>query len=284
MRAPSSLAVATTLIAFSGMMPAALDHAPHLQDRQQAPESALADPQMVLTHARGRLEISGVSASADHEARLQQIAADTFGGVVTAASFETGVLLPKDWEAASAHIVRTLAVTESGTAIMNSGRVAIRGVTADAVELQARLDALQAALNETTELQQDFAVVDTSASIATLCRRSLAYAASQPIAFSRSTAELRTSSYPVLDKVVETASDCRGSTIFITGHSDASGDENANQLLSLQRAQSVANYIIDAGIDKARLVVAGRGSSVPVADNTTAQGRSRNRRIEFDLR
>jgi OOP family OmpA-OmpF porin len=284
MRAPSTIAAVTSLIALSGMMPAALDHVPRQQDRRPAAASALADPQLRLVHARGRLEITGDSASVDHETTLQQVAADAFGGAETATSFEPGVLFPADWEAASTQIVRTLAVTESGSAIMHNGRVHIRGVTADAAALEARLANLQAALHETTELQKDFVVVDASASILALCRQSLAYAASLPVAFSQSSAKLRTSSYNVLDKIVETANDCRDSRIFVTGHTDAAGDESWNQLLSLQRAQAVADYIVGAGIGEDRLVVGGRGSSLPVADNTTAYGRSRNRRIEFELR
>lgn len=284
MRAPSMLAAVTSLIALSGMMPAALDHDPHQQDRQPVTASALADPQMVFTHARGRLEIAGVSASADHESMLQRTAADAFGDTLTTARFEAGVLIPGDWEAASAEVLRTLAVTESGTAVMSDGRISVRGVTADAAGLEARLDALRAALHQATELEQDFVIVDAAASIPMLCRQSLAYAASQPIAFIQSNAELRMSSYAVLDRIVETANNCRESRIFVTGHSDASGDETWNRSLSLQRAQAVADYMIDAGIGSERLVVAGLGSSAPIADNATAQGRSRNRRIEFGLR
>ncbi len=102
--------------------------------------------------------------------------------------------------------------------------------------------------------------------------------------FRQSSAELRTSSYATLDKVIDLANDCRDNRIAITGHSDASGNEVWNQRLSLARAQAVADYLIRGGIEPTRLIVAGAGSSSPVADNSTASGRSRNRRIEFELR
>jgi OOP family OmpA-OmpF porin len=284
MRALSMFAAVTVLCAPGALVPGELGHARGQQDARFVPTSALADPRLVLTHARGRLEISGITASADHEQLLQRVAAKAFGGAAIETSFEAGVLFPDDWAETSMQIVRALAVTESGSAIMNGSRVAIRGVTADAATLETRLEALQAALHAKTQLKQDFVIVDASASMAALCRRNLAYAANQPIAFSQSSSKLRTSSHHVLDKIIEVANDCRDSRILVTGHSDASGDESWNQMLSLQRAQAVADHIIDAGISRERLVVAGRGSSLPVADNATAQGRSRNRRIEFELR
>jgi outer membrane protein OmpA-like peptidoglycan-associated protein len=70
----------------------------------------------------------------------------------------------------------------------------------------------------------------------------------------------------------------------IIGHTDASGDESWNQRLSRARAQAVADHIAGNGIDPARLIIDAFGSSQPVADNATASGRSRNRRIEFELR
>ena len=57
-----------------------------------------------------------------------------------------------------------------------------------------------------------------------------------------------------------------------------------NRQLSLQRARIVADHLIAQGVDPERLLVDGRGSAEPIADNATALGRERNRRIEFELR
>ncbi|ANJ71293.1 OmpA family protein [Ralstonia insidiosa] len=70
-------------------------------------------------------------------------------------------------------------------------------------------------------------------------------------------------------------------TIVITGHTDNQGDEAANQKLSLERAESVRAYLTGQGVPQTRLQAAGAGSSVPVADNASAEGRQRNRRITF---
>lgn len=74
-----------------------------------------------------------------------------------------------------------------------------------------------------------------------------------------------------------------GRSIVITGHSDNQGTENANRELSLQRAESVRAYLVSQGVPATQLQTAGVGSSEPIADNATAEGRQRNRRIAFSV-
>lgn len=74
-----------------------------------------------------------------------------------------------------------------------------------------------------------------------------------------------------------------GKKIRIIGHTDSSGDTNKNLILSQQRAESVKAYLIAKNIPAHLLSTKGSGSSKPVADNATAEGRKRNRRIEFEV-
>jgi outer membrane protein OmpA-like peptidoglycan-associated protein len=69
--------------------------------------------------------------------------------------------------------------------------------------------------------------------------------------------------------------------VSISGHTDADGDENLNLQLSKRRAAAVKRYLVSKGIAAGRLSESGYGSSKPVADNRTPEGRARNRRIEF---
>lgn len=69
--------------------------------------------------------------------------------------------------------------------------------------------------------------------------------------------------------------------VEIAGHTDAVGDAAANLLLSERRAQAVRTYLTERGVAADRMVVVGYGESRPVDDNGTAEGRDRNRRIEF---
>ena len=71
--------------------------------------------------------------------------------------------------------------------------------------------------------------------------------------------------------------------IEIGGHTDNVGSEALNQQLSQKRAQAVVDYMILAGLDASRLRAKGYGESVPIADNSTNEGRAKNRRTEFEI-
>ncbi|MDP2970194.1 MAG: OmpA family protein, partial [Deltaproteobacteria bacterium] len=72
--------------------------------------------------------------------------------------------------------------------------------------------------------------------------------------------------------------------VEIGGHTDPAGPEKVNQKMSEKRAQSAKKYLTDKfGIAENRLVLKGFGSTKPVADNKTEEGRSKNRRAEFRI-
>ena len=67
----------------------------------------------------------------------------------------------------------------------------------------------------------------------------------------------------------------------VEGHTDSTGTKAANQILSVKRAQAVVDYLVNRGLKRIRLEVAGMGDADPVADNSTEAGRTRNRRIQL---
>jgi outer membrane protein OmpA-like peptidoglycan-associated protein len=69
--------------------------------------------------------------------------------------------------------------------------------------------------------------------------------------------------------------------ILIVGHTDNTGSDTYNQSLSVRRAESVKSFIAANNVGSSRLSVQGKGESEPIADNTTADGRSQNRRVEI---
>lgn len=75
-----------------------------------------------------------------------------------------------------------------------------------------------------------------------------------------------------------------GKVVEVSGHTDDLGSAVTNQQLSEARAQAVRAALILRGVPEDRLVAKGYGATLPVADNTTAEGRQRNRRIEFVIR
>lgn len=72
--------------------------------------------------------------------------------------------------------------------------------------------------------------------------------------------------------------------ISITGHTDSVGSDQYNQKLSEARARTVAEFMVENGVDPRIIRARGMGESQPVADNATAEGRQRNRRVEIEYR
>jgi len=84
-----------------------------------------------------------------------------------------------------------------------------------------------------------------------------------------------------LDKIVQFLNESPISLIEISGHTDNEGSNEVNQKLSQNRAQAVVDYLISKGIDSTRLKAVGYGSTRAIDTNETAEGRSKNRRVEF---
>jgi OOP family OmpA-OmpF porin len=88
----------------------------------------------------------------------------------------------------------------------------------------------------------------------------------------------------ILDTVAMMLGEAPDALIEVSGHTDDQGDDAANQILSQRRADASEAYLIKKGVADERMTSKGFGETTPVADNTTADGRQRNRRIQFGLR
>lgn len=71
--------------------------------------------------------------------------------------------------------------------------------------------------------------------------------------------------------------------IIAVGHTDSVGTDAYNQKLSVRRAEAVKAYLVTKGIEKNRVYTEGKGEKQPVADNKTAEGRAKNRRVEIEV-
>ncbi len=71
--------------------------------------------------------------------------------------------------------------------------------------------------------------------------------------------------------------------IIAVGHADSIGTDGYNQKLSIARSEAVKAYLVSKGVEKNRIYTEGKGESSPVADNKTAEGRAKNRRVEVEV-
>ncbi len=86
-----------------------------------------------------------------------------------------------------------------------------------------------------------------------------------------------------LDDLVGKTSAVALEVIIAVGHTDSVGTDAYNQKLSVARSEAVKAYLVGKGIEKNRVYTEGKGEKQPVADNKTAEGRAKNRRVEIEV-
>jgi outer membrane protein OmpA-like peptidoglycan-associated protein len=100
--------------------------------------------------------------------------------------------------------------------------------------------------------------------------------------FPRRSAEITEQGRQILEENREASRELlsRASYIEVVGHTDDVGDDAYNQDLSEKRAEAVRDYLVSSGVDASKIVTVGMGESMPVASNTTDEGRAENRRVD----
>ncbi|MGV3528136.1 MAG: OmpA family protein [Flavisolibacter sp.] len=101
--------------------------------------------------------------------------------------------------------------------------------------------------------------------------------------FKTSSTVLVRSSYAALNEVAEVLRANQYMRLSIEGHTDNVGTAEFNQLLNENRANAVADYLANKGVEEHRLHSVGYGFSKPVADNASEEGRRKNRRVEMKI-
>lgn len=101
------------------------------------------------------------------------------------------------------------------------------------------------------------------------------------ISFDIGRADIKSNFRPVLERFAQTLNANPNTEIRIIGHTDSTGSDAVNNPLSVNRAASTRQYLSDRGVAQNRIVIDGRGSHEPVADNGSEQGRAQNRRVEI---
>ena len=104
------------------------------------------------------------------------------------------------------------------------------------------------------------------------------------VSFDTGSATIKPQMRAVLDPFAASLKDDPKAQLTIVGHTDSTGSEAVNNPLSVQRAQSVRDYLSSRGVAATRVLTEGRGEREPVSDNTTDAGRAKNRRVEILLR
>lgn len=101
--------------------------------------------------------------------------------------------------------------------------------------------------------------------------------------FDTNKSNVQGTSATTLDKLAGIFKEYPKSNILVEGHTDSAGSDEYNMTLSKQRAQSVTNYLIAKGIDASRFDTKWYGETQPIGDNSTTDGKAKNRRVELAI-
>jgi outer membrane protein OmpA-like peptidoglycan-associated protein len=103
------------------------------------------------------------------------------------------------------------------------------------------------------------------------------------VTFTTGSADLNSRFFEVLDSVALVLQEYKSTLVTVAGYTDSTGSAEYNQKLSERRAATVAMYLHGRGVVKERLAAIGYGEQHPVAGNSDAEGRAKNRRVEITL-
>jgi OOP family OmpA-OmpF porin len=201
-------------------------------------------------------------------------------------NLKASVGAPSGFAGAVVPALGALSRLSTGTLVVSDREVKLSGdVLYDAAGAQIRAG-LGKDFPQGWQFKAEISVKPAAAPVdATVCQQLFSdLLAKGKIRFDSGRATIDPDSAGLLDRLIETALRCPTANIEIAGHTDTDGEDASNQSLSEKRAQAVADYLVKAGLPAGRFTAMGYGSTQPVAENDTDEGKAQNRRIEFVVR
>lgn len=244
----------------------------------------LSAAQTALTQAENALKAGEDKAAVDHFAYLarQRAATAIQAGEIARAEREVGLASSDRERILMAARTRE---AEAGTAAALKSRDEAERARAQAEQAraqaeQARLDAdkqlaaATAASTRAAKLQQELAALQAQQT-----ERGMVLTLGD-VLFDTGRAELKSGAFSTVDRLATFLRENPERRVAIEGHTDSVGSDSFNLSLSQRRADAVRAALVSRGIDGTRITATGMGEAAPVANNSTAEGRQRNRRVE----
>ena len=226
--------------------------------------------------APGNVVVSGV---VPDEATRQAILAKTrevYGDRVVDQLGVGNLVAPPHWsQLVQKLITPDLKRVSKGLLKVNGNVVELRGDIQNEAQSQQLASLMSASLNPTYTVRNGLRVTAAGQEVLD------AALANRIVEFQPGNTVLTPAGARTLDELLPVLAQFKGRRFEIIGHTDAQGAAAQNMLLSAERANAVRAYLASRGIPQAAIVTSGAGADRPVANNDTAEGRARNRRIEF---
>lgn len=186
------------------------------------------------------------------------------------------VSLPPNWNGYVQKLMApNLKLISKGELKIDGTNVTLRGEVANEVQRQQIASDIATSLNPSYTVNNGLRVSAAEQNLLddALARRIIEFDSGKVI--------LTRSGEVILDEMAAALQKVRGKKVEVIGHTDNVGLRDSNLALSQARAEAVRAYLSGKGIDQQMVLVSGQGPDRPVADNASAEGRARNRRIEF---
>jgi OOP family OmpA-OmpF porin len=188
------------------------------------------------------------------------------------------VAAPANWNEYVAKLINPdLKLVSRGQLKVEGSKVSLRGDVANEEQRQKIAGNIAASLNPTYTVNNGLRVAVSEQGVLD------AALANRIIEFESVKATLTEECMTVLDQLSAAMQKLKGVKVEVIGHTDNAGSRAGNLSLSQARAEAVKAYIVGKGIAADTIAVSGEGPDRPVADNRTAEGKARNRRIEFKV-
>lgn len=229
--------------------------------------------------AQDKVVASGVVPDEASRAAILNRLRELYGADAVVDRLEVGgVVPPPNWSDYMTKLLNSeLKQVHQGQLQVNGTQISIQGKVGNEAQRQQVVSNMATALNPTYTVDNRLTVAGDAQSMLddTLSNR--------VVEFETGSSTLTPSGVHILDEMAATIRKLGNPSIQIIGHTDNSGDRQTNILLSLDRANAVRDYLVRKSIPGGSLTASGAGPDHPVMSNDTAEGRARNRRIEFRL-
>ena len=188
------------------------------------------------------------------------------------------VATPLGWsEAATAAITSELKKVKQGQLHIQGTQIELTGKVTNPQEIASTTKVLQTLVQQPYQFNAQLSVNQAEQKVIDDALKN------RIIEFESGSAILTVAGKKILDEMAVALNQVGTKKVKIIGHTDSSGDAEKNLVLSQQRAAAVQSYLVAKHIAADRLSAEGKGANQPIADNTTAEGRRKNRRIEFEV-
>lgn len=233
----------------------------------------------VSTPSPGQVLVSGTVPDEASKAAILARVREVYGSEKVVDQLSVGsVMLPANWNAYVKKVVSPqLKLISRGELAIDGTTVIMRGEVANEAQRQQIASSIATSLNSTYTIKNGLRV---SVSEQGLLDQALA---DRIVEFNSSEAILTAQGKIILDEMVPVLAKLKDRKVEIIGHTDNQGLRASNISLSRARADSVKLYLAAKGVNTHNMTTSGQGPDRPVTSNDSADGRSRNRRIEFRI-